>query len=778
MSAITPKVRIAATKELRISDASSRARIGELLPASTRFPSDPETGGLLEWGRILWTERYKVLCGIAIGLALGLTVGLVERPTYSAKTELVIESPNADFLNAQEVSPVAEDASAAGGLTDVQTQLQVMQSDQMLDRVIAKLNQEHKLGPLDEEANRISWIRRILHLPDRTASERAYRIHKLATAHLSVRQVGPSRAVDVTYTSPDPQFAATFANTFAAEYIASNMEARWAMSERTGEGLMRRLSAVKDQLQQSQNALQEYAQSSGLLFGPPTPGTNERTDVSETRLAQLQDELSHAEADRVAAESRLETAQSADPNTVADVLNDDRLRDLKAKLTDLQREKADLSAIYTPKHEKVLRVQAQIVPLQAAFDAQRAAVIGRIRTDYSTASRREGMLKRAYSQQVGVVTQKNDKAIRYGILKHQVDSNQKLYESMLEQVNHVYIASAAGSSNVQVFSSATVPPKPNSPGIIFDAAFGVFFGFLGGSAYVLTKSKSDRTISIPGQAGERVQLRELGIIPNQKLDASLSARRINQPHSHRVLSISADAYGENSTEIPTSVEIASWWAKSGIFAESFRMLLASVMCPDDRGVRPRVMVTTSVNSGEGKTTVVTNLAIAMAEIGQRVLLIDADLRRPRLHQVFCLTNNHGLKDIAEGNHNDERPDDRAFIKQTFIPRLDVLTSGPCSSECVASLLYSQRLQPFLESMRSVYDTILIDTSPCLNIADARVIGQLSDAVILVTRAGRTTWEEGRRVSDTFAHDRIPVMGTVLNDLRKPLAANYYLSPND
>ena len=364
----------------------------------------------------------------------------------------------------------------------------------------------------------------------------------------------------MTYSSPDPEFAATFANTFAAEYIAFNMESHWAMSERTGEGLMRRLNAVKDQLQQSQNDLQAYAQRSGLLFGPPVPGTSEQADVSRTRLSQVQEELSTAQADRIAAASRLLTAQSANPDTLPDVLNDKRLRDLKTKLTDLQREKADLSAIYTPKHEKVLRVQAQIAPLQAAFDAQRAEVISRIQNDYATASHREEMLRQAYSQQVGVVTDKNDKAIRYGVLKNQVDSDEKLYESMLEQVNRVSIASAAGSSNVQVFSAATVPTLPKSPGIPFYAAFGMFFGFLGGSAWALIGSKAYGTFSIPGQAGTRVQLRELGIIPNHAVESRIPFKKIAHPRTNRILFPESPIVA--AAEVSGPVELASWWAKS------------------------------------------------------------------------------------------------------------------------------------------------------------------------------------------------------------------------
>ena len=194
-------------------------------------------------------------------------------------------------------------------------------------------------------------------------------LEQIALRSLIVHQLGQTRILEVLFTSADPKFAADFVNTLTTEYVDSNMEARWKMSERTGVWLNGQLDDMRIKLERSEAALQQYAQRSGLLYTTPQSGGNEKTNVSEDKLRQLQESLSHAEADRAAAQSRYEIAKAAPPESVGDVLNDESLRELQGKLTDLKRQEAALIAVYTPKHEKVKQVEAQIAPLQSAFDA-------------------------------------------------------------------------------------------------------------------------------------------------------------------------------------------------------------------------------------------------------------------------------------------------------------------------------------------------------------------------------------------------------------------------
>ena len=196
-------------------------------------------------------------------------------------------------------------------------------------------------------------------------------------------------------------------------------------------------------------------------------------------------------------------------------------------------------------------------------------------------------------------------------------------------------------------------------------------------------------------------------------------------------------------------------------AESFRATLTSILFAGGQGRRPRVLVVTSPNPGEGKTTVISNLAVSLAEINRRVLLIDADLRRPRVHQLFGMPNHFGLTDLLAAPEPIEQIPLKASSLESGVPGLYVLPSGSRTYN-ISSLLHSPRMGELLERALRVFDTVLIDTPPVKQIADARVLGRLSDGVVLVLRAGQTTRGTARAAADRFAEDGIRVLGTVLN----------------
>jgi capsular exopolysaccharide synthesis family protein len=195
-------------------------------------------------------------------------------------------------------------------------------------------------------------------------------------------------------------------------------------------------------------------------------------------------------------------------------------------------------------------------------------------------------------------------------------------------------------------------------------------------------------------------------------------------------------------------------------AEAFRSALTSILFIGENGTRPRVLAFTSANATDGKTTVVSNLAIAAAEIRHKVLIIDADLRRPRMHQIFDLPNERGLSDLLQQDLTDDVA--KALIKPTEVPGLHVLTAG-VPTHAAANLLYSPNLATLVKRFKDQYDMVLIDTPPMLQITDARILGRVSDAVLLVARAGQTPRDASRSINERLGDDRIRVLGTVLND---------------
>jgi capsular exopolysaccharide synthesis family protein len=711
--------------------------------------------GVIEYMRIIQRHRGTVILFAFLGLLAAVLYTMPQTPLFRARTVLEIQNINNDFLNTRQVNPVSED-NTSNVLTDVQTQMKIIQSENLIDRVIQKLKTQGKVAPL-KDTSRFSALKKLLNLPANKNTDGDYALEQLAIRSLAVHQLGQTRILEVLYTSPDPKFAAEFVNTLTSEYVDSNMEARWKMSERTGQWLNTQLDDMRVKLERSEASLQEYAARSGLLYTTPASGNSEKTNVSEDKLRQLQESLSRAQADRAAAQSRYEIAKSAPPESVGDVLSDDSLRDLQARLTDLKRQEAQALAIYTAKNDKVKQIQAQIQPLQAEFDRERAAILEHIRNDYDGAVRRQNLLEEDYNKQSGVVTDQAGKSIQYNILKREVDSNRQLYESTLQQVKEASVASAIRASNIRIVDPAKPPRLPFSPSMTANSLVGLVGGTLLGVMFILVRSRADRTLRQPGDINFWTNAPELGVIPSAKVQGS--RRLVTAEDTSAIARIGQEP-----------VELITFDKKPNLVAEAFRAVLTSILFVGENGSRPKMIVVTSCGPGDGKTTVVSNLAIAMAEIRRRVLIIDADMRRPRMHILFNLTNDVGLSTVLRDNEKAE--DVTAAVQQTRIPGLYVLTSGPATASA-ANLLYSQRLPDILAQLRSEFDMVLIDTPPSLQLTDARVLGRMTDGVIFVARVGQTTVDASMALHKRYWEDHTRILGTVLNDWNPKSAVNSY-----
>jgi capsular exopolysaccharide synthesis family protein len=496
---------------------------------------------------------------------------------------------------------------------------------------------------------------------------------------------------------------------------------------------------LKIKLEKAEDQLTGYARSTNLIF------TSEKENVSEQKLQQLQDELGRAQADRVTKQSRYELASTASPETLSEILEDTSLREYQTRLTELRREAAELRATLTASHPKVLKVLAQLETLESARERERGNILARIRNDYGAAQRREQLLANSYAAQARLVSEQGEKVAHYNILKREVETLRQLYDAMLQRVKEAGVAAALRASNIRIVDPARRPLAPYKPRLTRNAALGVLLGLFLGAGFVFVRERADRTLQDPGDPELYLNVSELGVIPSGESDA---ARRRLLP-SRRI----APEDGE-------SLALVTLNRKPSVIAESFHLVLTSILFSAQNGSRPRVLVLSSPNPREGKTTVTSNLAVALAEVNQRVLLIDADLRRPRVHQIFDLDNTEGLVDVLR------RPEpletlDAGLIRSTSVPNLSVLPSG--AAETVSNLLHSPRLAEFVALARRRYDMVLFDTPPMLQMADARVVSRYADAVVLVLRSRHTTRDAAQLARQRLAEDGTPVLGAILND---------------
>jgi polysaccharide biosynthesis transport protein len=692
---------------------------------------------LLDYWEGIRRYKFVILAFVAMGALGALILSFLQTPMYRAHTSLEVEDLNENFQNLKDSDPTAQIPSAESYF---QTQVKILQSREMVELVIDKLNLMQRMAPHKHFWS--GWIHHNVSNPD-PALQREQLVDGIQK-NLTVQAWGESRTAEIFYDSSDPRLASDVANTLVQTFIDESREIRWNSTQNTAEWLTGHLKELQKSLDNSENKLQEFARSTGIILAADRQSVAGR-NISEDKLKQIQDELSRAQADRTQKQAEYETIRNMPVESLSPTMNNPALQNYLVKMADLKSQLANLSATYTPEHYKVRQVEAQIADLQKSIDAERAGILRRSREDFEAAQRRQDMLATAYNEQTKSVSDMAGKTIQYENLQHEVDTNRELYDALLLRIKQAGLAAAMRSSNVVVVDKAKTPVLPYRPNFPMNTALGLLSGLFVGVGFVLMRDRFNRNIESPGLSPAYLRIPELGVIPAAKL----ASRRL--------------AWLPASTKAPLQLKGSeqNGSREHATLAEAYRATLTSILLPTLNGEGPRVLVLTSPDAGAGKTTVTSNLGMATAEIGKRVLLIDADLRRPRLHRLFEIPNSFGLTDILRITTPLEEIPVNQLVRQTKIPGLCLVPSGP-TTDGLSSLLYSPRLTEFLQRVAKEFDLVLIDAPPMLHFADARVLGRHSDGVILVLRSGQTKRDAAMLARQRFDEDGTCVLGTILN----------------
>jgi len=474
----------------------------------------------------------------------------------------------------------------------------------------------------------------------------------------------------------------------------------------------------------------------------------------------------------------VETSKSAPAESMPQVLDDPTLRDNRARLADLRRQRADLSVTLTPANYKIQQLDAAIADLEQQSARQRNNIIRRLGVQNSETSRRKALLSAAYKAQLGVVSDQSSKEVRYNILKKDVDANRDIYQSMLQRVKEASVIAALKSSDVRVVSPAIPAGTPYRPSLPINLALGLLFGMVVSTCYILLRERNDASLRSPGQSVKHLNVPELAVIPSARIGNSdripLTLRNLNGANSAAIESKNGLL---SASSAAVDKEMVQWCQDETMMADAYRSAITSILLSRVNGVSPRVILVTSPRPKAGKTTTVANLGISLAEIGRRVLLVDGDLRRPRLGKLFGLQFATGLSDalLDEGRGTITLD---SVIRPSTVPGLYVLPGGSEPAN-ISRLLHSTHLDSLIEVARAEYDFVLIDSPPMMGMADARLLSRNADGVILISRAGETSPEQLGEARERLADDGTPVIGTILNgcDLRieDPAYVNHYNS---
>ena len=693
------------------------------------------------WG----TARKHRRVSLAIFLAVFVGVALwtfLQKPTYRARTLLEIENQDPNVVTAQ-------DLFGLDTVTDVylETQYKVLESDSLAQQVIDELHLASipELNP-DPRPFWSRWLSKPRSI-EAKAADPAKILNNFRT-RLEITPIRRSRLVEITFDSHDPKLAANVLNAFATAYIDHNVQTRRDESQNVATLLSSELATANRKLKESQDAVRTYALANNLVFLDEPAGGNE-TLVTQ-RLQKLQDDLTAAEADRNQKESLYHLVQSGDASSIPGVFDNKLIQDLSVQLAELQKQYAQLSTTFSPTYYKVKEVQSQVQELQNALDRERKRAVERISKENTAAIERENLAQKRLASERKQADLVAERLVQYNELSAEVENNKKLHDDLSQRVKQASISAKLTSSKVRVVDAAQPPSVPVEPRVAINLALGAFIGLVLGVGVGFLRESTDRTFRNPEEVRNLLSLPTLGSVPTIH---ALSDRA----YTYRPVPLLPARGAPPVVTLfrDSTAEISSPAART-ILAESFRGLATSMLLSGDSRPPASILIS-STRPAEGKTMVATNLAIALSELGQRVLLIDADMRRPKIHSALGMTAQSGLSAYLAGEVGW-----REVVQRTGIIDLDVLLCGAPSSNPI-QLLSSDRLRILLKEAVKQYKCVLIDSPPLLNVADARILARMVEGVILVVKAGATPHILVQRAESYIRAADAVITGVVLNN---------------
>lgn len=695
-----------------------------------------------EYYRTCLRHRWLIAGLACLGVVLSVLLHLTTQPVYQTRTSLEIQSMNSEFMDNRSVSPTAALPSDA----IVQTQMKLLGSESLLDRVKLQMSVTRQADQVGR-GDLLSRLQRRLHLSTGQNIPFEKLLEETADG-VKIKPMGISQLVEVTCDSWDPAFAASFCNTLTSEFQTADMESRGSQAKRISDWLVRQAADVRQKAEESQRRLEAAAGGNGMMLNPQSD------NIGEERLKQMQTELVRAQADRMEKQAELSEAQSggsdSSPDTAAYSAS-------KLRLADLQAQVAALVPPLTEANPKVIRLRSQITEVQGNMLREKAVGTSKLQAAYQAAKHREDLLNLSYQTIQGTVSTDLQKSSEIDLLRREVQAEQQLYQTLLQRAKEAGFASAMPASTIRIVDEAKPPVFAVYPRRVITAVAFAVVGMVLGIVIAFLLERQIPRLRLPGDVSRFIRIEELGVIPaaSLKIPQGSTAAKLAAPVQNAMVRFNGKATADAASRTRGT------WSDDALVAESYRNATLSLLLaePDKHG---RTFVVSSPNAGEGKTTVTSNLGIALSKSKLKVVLVDGDLRKPRLHDVLSVDNSRGLRDLLRDGVSAYAGSMQDVCKPTVYDNLFVIPAGSGRGS-VAELLHSSELRVLLDDLAERFDVVLIDSPPMLHIADARILAAQTSHAILVFRSGVTKRSNAITVRNMLERDRVAITGSILND---------------
>jgi succinoglycan biosynthesis transport protein ExoP len=718
----------------------------QLPPAGVPYapPAKEEEFSLRDYGKVLRKRRWTVFATLLITLVTTAIFTFAMKPIYRGTTTIQINKESPQIVDFKEIFSIN-----TMDMDYYQTQYKILESRSLAKRVIQanSLLQNPEFSPGKELSPFQIWTSKIVKkgsdwLTFQNQKGRPLSENEKETAQdslivnefldkLKVEPIRNSRLVKVHFDSHDPGLARQIPNTLAELYIQQNLETRFKATEQAKEWLTRQLDDLKGKVEKADEALRAFGSKHGII------SLEEKENIVIQRLSELNEALAKAEAERMAKEAMHRQTQSPNPDSLPPILENKLVQELKQTYIQLEAQHAKLSeSFFKPDWPEMRRLKDQMDTVQNRLNGEIKKIVAGMKNEYESSLRKESLLRNAFEEQKARAMEMQQRAIQYNILKREADTNKELYKGLLQRMKEAGVSAGITASNIQVVDQAEMPIKPFRPNkklnLLLAAVVGLFLGV--GLAFFL--EHLDDTIKTPEDLQDLVRLPSFGIVPEGAYERR---RRVESNHSF-------------------PVELATSDFPKSMLSEAYRSIRTSILLSSS-GNPPKTIAVSSPNPGEGKTTTVMNTAIVLAQTGARVIIIDADMRKPRIHKVFGKENGVGLSSFLSGNAELE-----AVVQKSKIPDLYYIPSGPIPpnpSELLGSVLFKK----MIEGLGSRFHYLIIDSPPLLAFSDSVIISTNVDGVVMVVIGGKTPRETLKRSKEVLLQVDARILGVVINRAR-------------
>jgi succinoglycan biosynthesis transport protein ExoP len=697
---------------------------------------------LIDYVKVLYKRRWTAITAFLVVFLSVAIYTFTATPIYESKVQILIEKEATNvvsFKEAIEQNQIADDY--------YQTQYKILQSRALARKTLNATNLwdnpqfNPKSGPT---VGRIvgapvslvaGWFRAAKPpaVPGADETKTQSRTIDRFLGNLSVLPIRNSRLVDVTFASPNAALSSQVANAVATAYIAQNLEFKFMSGKEASDWLGQRLGEQKKQVETSEQALQMYREQTDSV------SLEDKQNIVVQKLADLNGAVTRAKTERIQKETLYNQVHSlqddrAALDTFPAILSNTFIQQQKGELADLQRQQAQLSDKLGPHHPDMVKIGLAIRTAEAKIQAEIFKVIQSTRNDYQAARAQEQSLVNALEQQKRDALALNRKGIDYGVLQRDATSNRQIFDSLMQRTKETGISGELKTSNIRVIDAAETPRSPASPNTPINLLLALFGGATLALVLTFFFEYVDDRIKTPEEVKGHLGLSFMGMVP------ALFDKDLSNPLM--------------SNGVPPN------------FAEAFRAIRSNVLFSSAEDGE-KVLVVTSSAPGEGKTLVATNLAVALAQANQRVLIVDADMRKPRVHGVFQHTQEPGLSNVLVGNAKAS-----AAVRNTKVSGLWAMPAGvlpPNPSE----LLGSKRFKELVGTLGQHFDWVIIDSPPIMAVTDSSVAAHVATGVLFVIGSDMTSRHTAQRSLEQLRRANAKVIGAILNRVDLAHHGYYY-----